>query len=101
MFGLIVLPPTLETPFTTTVGQMARECQIAHLVGRAVRHVFNPTGEQNFDAEEAVQVDRAMNAYLPLLVEEELRIGKYCGAFGMCNRFVAYSDSVSVVTEIF
>lgn len=84
----IAAPPSLETPLTTTVGQMARECQIAHLVGRAVRHIFNPTADVEFNADEAVQLERTMKAYLPLLAEEELKIGKYCGAFGMCNRFV-------------
>ncbi|KAF1999566.1 hypothetical protein P154DRAFT_563873 [Amniculicola lignicola CBS 123094] len=81
----ISTPPYLETPFTITVGQMARECQIAHLVGRAVRHVFSPVPDADFHAAEAVQLERTLKAYLPLLAEEELKIGKYCGAFGMCN----------------
>lgn len=34
---LIFAPPSLETPFDITVGQLARECQISHLVGRVSR----------------------------------------------------------------
>ncbi|ORY11886.1 hypothetical protein BCR34DRAFT_601007 [Clohesyomyces aquaticus] len=90
-------PPYLETPFTVTVGQMARECQIAHLVGRAVRHVFSPAPDQDFHAAEAIQLERTLKSYLPLLAEEELKIGKYCGAFGMCNSalFMLYESMLS------
>ena len=83
---LISAPPTLETPFTTTVGQMARESQIAHIVGRVVQHVFGPVLDAGFRDEEALQLERTLKAYVPLLAEEELKIGKYCGAYGMCNR---------------
>jgi len=88
---LITAPPTLDTPFTITVGQMARECQISHLAGRVVRHVFDPTPDRNFNVEEGSQLERSLRAYLPLLADEELKIGKYCGAFGVCNRSVAFS----------
>jgi hypothetical protein len=89
--GLINAPPFLDTPFSITVGQMARECQISHLVGRAVRHMFDPTPDPGFNAEEAVQLERTLKAYLPLLANEELKIGKYCGAYGMCNRSATFS----------
>ena len=87
----IATPPTLDTPVNVTVGQMAREGQISHLVGRVVRHVFSPTLDPDFNREEGIQLERTLKAYLPLLAQEELRIGKYCAAFGMCNRFVSSS----------
>jgi hypothetical protein len=89
--GRINAPPFLDTPFNVTVGKMARECQISHLVGRAVRHMFDPTPDPGFNAEGAVQLERTLKAYLPLLAYEELKIGKYCGAYGMCNRSEAFS----------
>ncbi|RDW59049.1 hypothetical protein BP5796_11973 [Coleophoma crateriformis] len=82
---LIATPPSLDTPLNITVGQLARECQIFHLVGRVVQHVFDPTPDPAFNAEEAAQLERTLVAYLPLLANEELKIGKYCGAFGACN----------------
>jgi hypothetical protein len=85
--------PSLDTAFNITVGQMARECQISHLAGRVVRHVFDPTPDLAFNAEEATQLERTLQSYLPLLADEELRIGKYCGAFGVCNRLVAFSNT--------
>jgi hypothetical protein len=89
--GLIDAPPLLDTPVNITVGQMARECQISHLVGRVVRHVFSPTFDPDFNVEEGMQLERTLKAYLPLLAKEELRLGKYCAAFGMCNRLVPCS----------
>jgi hypothetical protein len=85
--GLIDAAPSLDTPFNITVGQLARECQISHLVGHVVRHVFDPVLDPRFNTEEAVQLERTLRAYLPLLSNEELKIGKYCGAYGMCNRY--------------
>lgn len=87
----IMSAPSLDTSFNITVGQLARECQIFHLAGRAVRHVFDPAPDPAFNAEEGIQLERTLKAYLPLLADEELRIGKYCGAFGVCNRFVTFS----------
>jgi hypothetical protein len=82
----------LATPTNITVGQMARECQVAHLTGRVVQHVFDPTSDPTFNAEEAAQLERTLKSFLPLLAEEDLKIGKYCGALGMCHRFVARHD---------
>jgi hypothetical protein len=86
--GQINDAPSLSTPFNVTVGQLARECQISHLAGRVLRHVFDPIPDLRFNTEEAVQLERTLKAYLPLLSNEELKIGKYCGAYGICNRFV-------------
>jgi hypothetical protein len=84
---LISAAPVLSTPATVTVGQLARECQILHLTGRAIRHAFDPTPDADFNSKEARQLERTLKAFLPLLANEELRIGKYCGALGVCNRF--------------
>jgi hypothetical protein len=91
--NLIAAAPLLDTPFNVTVGQLARECQISHLVGHVVRHVYDPLPDASLNIEEATQLERTLKAYLPLLSNEELRIGKYCGAYGMCNRRVVLSPS--------
>lgn len=87
---LINTAPSLDTPFNVTVGQLARECQISHLTGHVLRHVIDPVSDPSFTAEEAVQLERTLKAYLPLLSNEELKIGKYCGAYGMCNGCVVF-----------
>jgi hypothetical protein len=89
----ITAPPTLDTPFNTRVGQMARESQISHLAGRVIRHVFEPLRDRDFNVEEGFQLERTLTAYLPLLANEELEIGKYCGAFGVCNRCVVFHNT--------
>lgn len=39
------------------------------------------------DGEEATQLEWTLNAYLPFLSRtKEFKIGKYCGAYGMCNK---------------
>ncbi|OQV09471.1 hypothetical protein CLAIMM_13590 [Cladophialophora immunda] len=93
----VTTPPTLDTPFNTRVGQMARECQISHLAGRVIRHVFEPISDRDFNMEEGLQLERTLTAYLPLLANEELEIGKYCGAFGVCNSalFILYESMLS------
>ena len=91
--SLVADAPLLDTPFNITVGQLARECQISYLTGHVVRHVYDPLPDTGLNAEEATQLERTLKAYLPLLSNEELRIGKYCGAYGMCNRCVVLSPS--------
>jgi hypothetical protein len=59
---------------------------VSHLVGRVVRHIFDPTSDEEFHHNEALQLDRTLNAFLPLLIEEQLQFGKYCAALGMCTR---------------
>ncbi|KAJ2979139.1 hypothetical protein NQ176_g3431 [Zarea fungicola] len=62
----------------------ARECQVAHLVGRIVQHVFDPISDVNFRDNESVQLERTLVAFLPVLVAEELKDYVYCGARSMC-----------------
>ncbi|KAF2096245.1 hypothetical protein NA57DRAFT_79012 [Rhizodiscina lignyota] len=85
-----VIPPTspatpvLATPSDITVGQFARECQVSHLAGRVIRHVFDPTSDGEFQTKESLQLERTLLAFRPVLVEEELHYGKYCAALGIC-----------------
>jgi hypothetical protein len=79
-------PAVLSTSIRVTVGQMAREAQVAHLLGRVIQHVLNPTADIQFNTDATRQLEQTLKAYLPLLSDEELKIGKYCGAFSMCNR---------------
>ncbi|KAJ4346787.1 uncharacterized protein N0V89_010719 [Didymosphaeria variabile] len=84
--ALIAAAPSLDTPSNVTLGQMARECQVSHIIGRLTRHMSNPTLDPEFNREECHQIERTLRAYVPLLAEEELKTGKYCGAFAMCNK---------------
>lgn len=86
--------PTLATPPTQSVGQMARECQVSHLAGRVIRHTTNPTSDPNFNAEEAIQLERTLQTILLLLIDEDLTFGRYCGALGICDRCVISSRSL-------
>jgi len=77
-------PATLATPSDIRVGPFARECQISHLVGRVLSHVVNPISEPTFHHEEALQLERTLQALIPLLVEEQNKYGLYCAALGIC-----------------
>jgi hypothetical protein len=83
-----IAAPILATATTITVGQMARESQVSHLAGRVVRHVYETTEDPFLYAEEASQLERTLQSFLPMLAEEELNDGKYCGALGICHRYV-------------
>jgi hypothetical protein len=66
---------------------MARECQVSHLLGQVVRHVFDPTPDAVFHTNEAAQLERTLMALMPLLIEEQMFYGKYCAALGMNTWF--------------
>ena len=57
-----------------------------YLVGRLVKHVFDPASDMNFQKAEAGQLARALTAFLPLLKMQEEEYGFYCGAFAVCCR---------------
>ncbi|RAO70459.1 uncharacterized protein BHQ10_006471 [Talaromyces amestolkiae] len=86
----------LSTPAAFKVGQFARECQVSHLVGRVVRHVFNPISDANFHEYEAAQLERTLMSLVPLLTEEELKFRNYCGALAMCisSLFTLYTSPI-------
>jgi hypothetical protein len=77
---------TLATPSSVTLGQFARECQVSHLAGRVVRHVFDPTSDRDFQNDEAQQLERTLKAFMPILIAEEMQFSKYCCAIGICSR---------------
>jgi hypothetical protein len=76
----------LTTPSDIRVGPFARECQVSHLIGRVVRHIFDPAADATFQRTEANQLDQTLNAFLPLLMEQESRFGLFCAALGMCSK---------------
>ncbi|KAH8817451.1 hypothetical protein F5884DRAFT_250613 [Xylogone sp. PMI_703] len=81
-----ITPSTLLTPSNVYVGALARECQISHLIGRVLRHVFEPAPDPEFNTEEAVQLERTLDAYNILLLEEASDSCEWsCAAVGMCS----------------
>lgn len=79
-------PLNLTTPSNVLVGPFARECQISHLIGRVLRHVFEPSSDSDFHLQEALQLERTLMAFMPLLIEEQTKFHYYCAALGMCSR---------------
>lgn len=78
---------TISTPTPFHVGPFARECQVAHLAGRVVRHVYHPIQDSDFASCERDHLERTLKALVPILIEEELQYSTYCGALGMCLRY--------------
>lgn len=76
----------LATSHDIRVGQLARECQVSHLAGRVVRHVFDPAADHDFQEQEAAQLERTLMALMPVLSAEELQFGRYCSSLGICSR---------------
>ncbi|KAF2670636.1 hypothetical protein BT63DRAFT_371622, partial [Microthyrium microscopicum] len=74
----IVPHATLYTSSDLSAGQFARECQVSHLSGRVIRHVFDPVHDADFRSEEAQQLERTLMAFMPLLMEDGAQFGKYC-----------------------
>ncbi|KAH7304841.1 hypothetical protein BKA65DRAFT_602133 [Rhexocercosporidium sp. MPI-PUGE-AT-0058] len=87
---------TLATPSDITVGHFARECQISHLIGRVLKHVFEPASDPEFHAQEAMQLEKTLMAFMPLLIEEHSKFGLYCAALGMCSSalFTLYDSAL-------
>ncbi|KAL7911364.1 fungal-specific transcription factor domain-containing protein [Trichoderma velutinum] len=75
---------TISTPAPFHVGPFARECQVAHLIGRVIQHVYHPITDVDFRSRERAQLERTLKAFLPILIDEELEFSTYCGALGMC-----------------
>ncbi|KAL7803003.1 fungal-specific transcription factor domain-containing protein [Trichoderma afarasin] len=75
---------TISTPAPFHVGPFARECQVAHLIGRVIQHVYHPVTDVDFRSRERTQLERTLKAFLPILIDEELEFSTYCGALGMC-----------------
>jgi hypothetical protein len=59
---------------------------VSHLTGRVLKHVFDPiTSDPDFNIQQASQLERTLMAFMPLLIDEEIRFGKYCAALGICT----------------
>ncbi|KAK3067025.1 hypothetical protein LTR53_016340 [Teratosphaeriaceae sp. CCFEE 6253] len=86
---------TLATSYSIRVGQFARECQASNLIARVLRHIYDPSPDLRFQAEEAVQLERTLSAFCPVLMDEQVRFGKYCAALGMCTNalFMLHEDA--------
>ncbi|OAL28485.1 hypothetical protein AYO20_09433 [Fonsecaea nubica] len=85
-----VLPPgppmPMSTPSSTRVGPFARQVQVAHLLGRVLRHINDATQDKLFQRQEAEQLDRTLAALALLLTfQAHEKYGSYCGAMGMVN----------------
>lgn len=53
-----------------------------------IRNVYEPTINVGFQLDEALQLERTLMAFMPLLLEDGLMFGKYCVALGICSRYV-------------
>lgn len=82
-----LMPSVDDSASTLAIGEMLRESQVSQVAGCVVEHISCPTSDPNFDAEEAMQLERTLKAFLPLLADKELETGKFCGALGICNRY--------------
>jgi hypothetical protein len=63
---------------------------MSHLLGRVIRHIFDPVSEPSFNASEADQLNRTVLAFDRLLTSETSKTGevdckKFIGTVGMCN----------------
>lgn len=76
------------TTVTLGVGSFARECQVAHLAGRVIQHVYKPLADTAFQQNEAIQLEKTLLSFLPILIREELHFSTYCGALAICIRSV-------------
>ena len=90
---------TLSTTHDVRLGQLARECQVSHLGGRVVRHVFDPASDSTFQEQERSQLERTLMALMPILSAEELQFGRYCSSLGICSRYVKHAYPQGALTD--
>jgi hypothetical protein len=79
-------PLLLSAPTDVRAGQFARIAQVSHVLGRVLRHVYDSTPDMVFNSEEAITLDRTLNAFSVLLPEGANSCTTYCGAIGIWNR---------------
>lgn len=81
-------PLSLSTPSNIRVGGFARQAQVSHVLHILMMHLRD--SKNSFpDPEEAGQIARTLTAFSMLLPEETPQPWPmYCGALGMCFRFV-------------
>lgn len=80
----------LMTPASVCVGPLARTVQAAHLLRRTTIHIRRSTGNKAFNVTEAVQIHSVMSTLSDLLSHQatDPYCMNFCGAIGMCNRYV-------------
>jgi hypothetical protein len=78
----------ISTPSHIRVESFARQAQVANLLGRVLRNRGEPTSDEVFNAGEALQLERTLEAYAMLLPREAsaTACGSYCGPIGICSR---------------
>lgn len=78
----------MSTPSHIRVGAFARQAQISNLLGRVLRNQGEPTSDEVFNTEEALQLERTLDAYSILLPQEASATdcGNYCSPIGICFR---------------
>ncbi len=80
-------PVPISVSSNIKVGAFARQAQVAHLLGRVLRHVHEPTFNHEFNQEESDQLERTLHSLSKILSMENSEDGAdLCGAIGMCNR---------------
>ena len=72
------------------VGRFARECQVSYLTSRVLRHIQDPVSDSQFYQAEAIQLERTLKSFVPILMEEDTKYGLYCSAFAICTRSDAH-----------
>lgn len=77
--------PRLNLPSNIRLGSFARECQISHLLGRVLKHVFEPTSDPKFHAEEGKQLEATLLTFVPMLIDEFVLYGMHCAAMAICS----------------
>ncbi len=77
------------------MGKFARECQVSYLIGRVLRHIFDPVSDQQFHANEELQLERTLKAFMPLLMEEDTKYGQYCAALALCTRYALFAFAIT------
>ena len=59
---------------------------MSHLAGRVLKHVYEPFADVSFRHDEALQLERTLLAFMPLLMEENQKFGLHCAALGICTK---------------
>lgn len=75
----------MATPTDISVGPFARECQSALLMGRVLRHAFEPTSDSIFHKQEFEQLEITLKAFQSVLREEQDTCANHCTALSLCS----------------
>ncbi|KAH8820203.1 hypothetical protein F5884DRAFT_744563 [Xylogone sp. PMI_703] len=92
----------LSTLSSVRVGPFAREAQVSYILGRVLKHVYEPTSDPDFDLNEAITLDRTLTSFRTLIPEEIDNCASYCGVIGICNSalLLLYDSTLSQRTAV-